>query len=144
MGKHSALAGCPVIVEITVLWADQDAFAHVNNIAYLRWCETARVEYLRRIGLYPELPPRGVGPIVASITCDYRRPLNYPDTVIVGTSVTRIGNSSFRMEHRVVSRGTGELAAEVNSTMVTVDYASGKPVHVPVEIREAIGRLETQ
>lgn len=45
------LAGFPVITELSVLWGDEDSFAHVNNVAYLRWCETARVEYLRRISL---------------------------------------------------------------------------------------------
>jgi len=125
-----------------VLWGDQDAFNHVNNLAYLRWCESARVEYLVRIGLFPQLPPRGVGPIIASLTCHYRRPLNYPDTVVVGTRVTSIGNASFRMEHRIVSLATGELAAEIDSAMVTLDYGSGKSVRVPEEVRQAITELE--
>jgi acyl-CoA thioester hydrolase len=140
--RPSLLAGFPILTEISVLWGDEDAFAHVNNVAYLRWCETARVEYLRRIGLYPQLPPQGVGPILASLTCHYRQPLNYPDTVVVGTRVTAIGNSSFRMEHRIVSRATGELAAEADSAMVTVDYSTGKPVRVPADIRQAIVNLE--
>jgi len=140
--ESSLLAGFPLVIEISVLWSDEDSFAHVNNVAYLRWCETARVEYLRRIGLFPELPPQGLGPIVASITCHYRRPLKYPDTVIVGARVTAIGNSSFRMEHRIVSRATGEIAAEVDSAMVTVDYATGKPERVPETVRAAIARFE--
>jgi acyl-CoA thioester hydrolase len=136
------LAGFPVVSEISVLWGDEDAFGHVNNVAYLRWCETARVEYLRRIGLFPQLPPQGLGPIIASLTCHYRRPLKYPDTAVVGTRVTSIGNSSFRMEHRIVSGNTGEIAAEADSAMVAVDYSTGKPVRVPAEIRQAIAGLE--
>jgi len=140
--RPSLLAGFPVLTEITVLWGDEDAFAHVNNVAYLRWCETARVDYLRHIGLFPRLPPQGLGPIIASLTCHYRLPLSYPDTVTVGTRVTAIGNSSFRMEHRIVSRALDEVAAEADSTMVTVDYASGKPVRVPDAVRETISELE--
>lgn len=140
--ESSLLAEFPLVIEISVLWGDEDSFAHVNNVAYLRWCETARVEYLRRIGLFPELPPRGLGPIVASVTCNYRRPLKYPDTVAVGTRVAAIGNSSFRMEHRIVSRSTGEIAAEASSAMVTVDYATGKPERVPEQVRRSIARLE--
>jgi acyl-CoA thioester hydrolase len=136
------LAGFPVLTEITVLWGDHDAFDHVNNVAYLRWCETARVEYFHRIGLYPELPLKSLGPILASLTCHYRRPLNYPDTVLIGTRVTAIGNSSLRMAHAIVSRATGELAAESESVIVTVDYATGKPVRVPDEIRQAVAKLE--
>ena len=136
------LAGFPVVTEISVLWGDEDAFAHVNNVAYLRWCETGRVEYLRQIGHFPDLPPRGLGPILASVTCHYRKALTYPDTVAVGTRVTRIGNSSVRIEQRIVSRSTGEIAAEAESTMVTVDYSIGKPAPVPEDVRLAIARLE--
>jgi acyl-CoA thioester hydrolase len=138
----SLLAGFPVVTEISVLWGDEDSFSHVNNVAYLRWCETARVEYLRRIDLFPEMPPQGLGPILASVTCHYRRPLKYPDKVAVGTRVTAIGNSSFRMEHRIVSRCLRDVVAEADSAMVTVDYSTGKPQRVPDEIRQAIARLE--
>jgi acyl-CoA thioester hydrolase len=136
------LAGFPVLTDITVLWADHDAFNHVNNVAYLRWCETARVEYFSRTGLYPELPITGMGPILASQTCHYRLPLNYPDTVVVGTRIAAIGNSSLRMEHAIVSRALGALAAESQSVIVTVDYSTGRPVRVPDEVRQAIARLE--
>jgi acyl-CoA thioester hydrolase len=136
------LSGFPVLAEISVLWGDEDAFSHVNNIVYLRWCETARVEYLRRIGLFPQLPPRGIGPIVASQTCHYRRPVNYPDTVVVGARVTAIGNSSFHMEHCIVSCASGQVAAEADSAMVTVDYSTGKPVPLPTDVRQAIMLLE--
>ncbi len=140
--ETSLLEGFPVLTELSVLWSDEDSFAHVNNVAYLRWCETARVDYLVRIGLFPEMPPKGIGPILASVNCNYRRPLKYPDTVVIGSRVTSIGNSSFRMEHRIVSRALGEIAAEVDSTIVTVDYSTGKAVRVPDEIRDAIARLE--
>jgi len=136
------LAGFPILTEISVLWGDEDAFSHVNNVAYLRWCETSRIEYLRSIGLFPQLPPQGIGPIIASQTCHYRSPLKYPDAVVVGTRVKAIGNSSFRMEHSIVSRTTGKLAAEADSTMVVVDYSTGKSVRLPAEVRQAIIRLE--
>jgi len=32
------LEGFSVIVELPILWGDEDSFAHVNNVAYLRWC----------------------------------------------------------------------------------------------------------
>jgi acyl-CoA thioester hydrolase len=136
------LADFPLRIEIPVLWGDEDSFAHVNNLVYLRWCETARVEYFRRIGLFPEMPPRGLGPILASMTCHYRRPLKYPDTITVGTRVTRIGNTSLRMEHLILSHSVGDVAAEADSTIVTVDYATGKPHRVPDAVREAIAELE--
>ena len=140
--RHESLDGFPVVVTIPLLWGDQDAFGHVNNLVYLRWCETARVVYLERAGLWVPLPPQGVGPILASIHCDYKRPLNYPDTVDVGARVTRIGNSSFQMDHRVVSHALHEVAAEVSSTLVMLDYSANRTVRVSDESRRVIDELE--
>jgi acyl-CoA thioester hydrolase len=137
-----SLAAYPVTLTLPVLWGDQDAFGHVNNLVYLRWCETARVEYLVRIGLWVPLPPAGVGPILASISCDYKRPLNYPDTITVGARVTRVGNRSFQMQHRVVSQALDAVAAEADSTIVVLDYARGQAVAVPGDCRKAIEELE--
>ena len=142
--RHEALAEFPVVVEIPLLWGDEDAFGHVNNVVYLRWCETARVEYLRRIGMWVALPPRGTGPILASIKCDYKMPLNYPDTVGVGARVARIGNSSIRMEHCIVSKALDTVAATADSTIVLLDYSANKTVHVPPEMRRIIAELEGQ
>ncbi len=140
--RHRLLADFPVITTIPLLWGDQDAFGHVNNLAYLRWAESARVDYLLRIGQFPDLPPSGIAPILASVKCDYRRVLNFPDTVHVGTRIARIGNSSLRMEHRIVSQNLGEIAAEVDSILVMLDYSRNKPVTVPAEVRSVIGGLE--
>jgi len=140
--RHEALAGFPVVVVIPLLWGDQDAFGHVNNVVYFRWCETARVEYMRRIGLWAPLPPRGVGPILASIKCDYKRPLNYPDTVHVGARIVRIGNTSLQMEHAIFSEELGIVAATADSTVVLLDYSTNKTAPVPAEMRGSIGELE--
>ncbi|HEX8985757.1 MAG TPA: thioesterase family protein [Bryobacteraceae bacterium] len=141
--EHDHLTGYPVVVTLPVQWGDQDSFRHVNNTVYLRWCETARVDYLIRIGLWGDRPD-GAAPIVASLNCDYRRPLNHPDRVLVGARVTRIGNSSFRMEHRIVSESLGVLAAESHSTIVVIDSESGRPVRVPEAIRKAIEQVEAR
>ena len=139
---HPLLAGFPVVTTIPVLWGDEDAFGHVNNLVYLRWCETARVEYLLRAGMWIDLPPAGTGPILASLKCDYKAQLTYPDTVDVGTRVGAIGNSSMRMEHIVVSRNLGGVAAVVDSTLVWFDYGSRRPVTVPERIRQVIADLQ--
>ncbi|HWR52829.1 MAG TPA: thioesterase family protein, partial [Bryobacteraceae bacterium] len=93
----------PVIITVPVHWGDQDSFGHVNNVMYLRWAETARVDYLIRVGIWQRYEMERIGPIVANITCDYRRALEYPETVRVGARITGVGTSSIRMAHRIVS-----------------------------------------
>jgi acyl-CoA thioester hydrolase len=140
--SHRLLADFPVVTTIPLLWGDLDAFGHVNNLVYMRWAETGRIEYLMRVGQLPELPPSGVAPILASVRCDYRRVMNYPDTVYIGTRISRIGNSSIQMDHRLVSRKLDDVAAEVTSTLVMLDYRNNKPVPVSAEARSLIGAIE--
>ncbi len=138
----SLLAGYAVVIAIPVQWGDQDAFAHVNNVVYFRWFESARIAYFRRIGLVRERDAADLGPILASTSCDYRRSIVFPDTVRVGIRATRIGRSSIGLEHRIVSEEQEALAAEGTSTTVFYDYAAGRPHPVPDEVRKAIEELE--
>lgn len=131
----------PVIFSIPIQWGEMDLFGHVNNVVYFRWCETARVEYLERIGLSANNGPKGIGPILARIECNYRKPITYPDTVHVGAKVTRIGNSSFEMEHAIYTDALG-LVADASSTLVVVDYDTGRSTPVPEAVRSAIRELE--
>ncbi len=140
--RHRLLDGFPLVTKITLLWGDQDAFGHINNLAYIRWAETSRVEYLERVGMWAKLPPTGLAPILASIKCDYKAQTNYPDTVLVGTRIARIGNSSLRMEHRLVSQNQNRIVADLDSTLVWLDYALNKPVPVSPEIRALIADFE--
>jgi acyl-CoA thioester hydrolase len=132
------LDGFPEVVEIPVQWGDQDAFRHVNNTVYLRWFESSRIAYSRKVGLWELLEFADIGPILASVQCDYRRPLTYPDIVRVGSKVVRVGRTSLTMEHRVVGGATGTVAAEGKAVVVLYDYNKAEPCPIPERIRLAI------
>jgi acyl-CoA thioester hydrolase len=136
------LAEFPVILTLPVQWGDQDAMQHVNNVVYFRWCESARIAYFGRIGLTDRRAAEHIGPILASIKCDFRRQLNFPDTIRIGARLVRIGRTSLTMTHRVESQAQRAIVAEAESTMVVFDYDSGKPHPVPDAMRAAIEALE--
>jgi acyl-CoA thioester hydrolase len=140
------LASFPAIIRLPVQWGDQDAFGHVNNTVYFRWFESARIAYLERIGLGDKhtgtLVVDDIGPILAAIGCNYRKQIKYPDTVIVGARITRIGRSSFSMQHMVWSEANQAIAADGESTVVVFDYKANQPRRVPDEYRELITKLE--
>ena len=134
--------GFPVWITLPIQWGDQDAFGHVNNIIYLKWFESSRIEYGNRAGLSQTGKGQALGPILAAISCNYRRQLTFPDTVYIGARITRIGNSSLKMEHRVVSELLGAVAADGDSTLVAFDYTAQKPIAVPASVRAAVEKLE--
>lgn len=136
------LDGFPVVVVFPVQWGEQDAFGHVNHVVYFRWYESARIAYSQRVGLMDLHKSQRIGPILATVSNDYRRHLTFPDSVHVGVRVSRIGRASIAMEHRIVSRSQFALAAEGTSTLVVFDYKTNKPHPVPDAVRQSIEELE--
>lgn len=128
-----------------------DAFGHVNNITYFRYFEDVRLAYFWELGFKDEKLFRNtpsifskdnIGPILASTSCEYKRPLTFPDVLHVGGRVTGIEGERFHMDFLVVSEKHDAVAAEGEATVFTYDYEEGGPVSVPGELREAIEELE--
>lgn len=138
----SELGRFPVTVELPVNWGDMDAFGHVNNTIYLRWFEQARIVYFERIGLAGRMRTEGVGPILARAACNYEQPLEYPDTVRIAATITKLGNTSFTMEYRVTSAKKGP-AATGECVVVLVDYKRGGKVPLDEGLRKAIASFES-
>jgi acyl-CoA thioester hydrolase len=136
------LDGFPVVVELPVFWGDMDYFRHVNNIVFFRYFESARIAYLERIGFRQEGEAEGAGPILHSTHARFRRPLTWPDSVLVGARTVEVGEDRFTQEYRLVSRAQGAVAAEGGGVLVAFDYAANRKVPLPDAVREAIRALE--
>ena len=138
----SLLSAYPVVVELPVFWGDMDWFRHVNNIVFFRYFESARIEYLERIGFRQEMENAGIGPILHSTSARFRRPLEWPDFVRVGARTVEVGEDRFTHEYRLVSRTHGEVAAEGTAVLVAYDYHAGRKAPLPDGVRRAIEALE--
>jgi acyl-CoA thioester hydrolase len=138
MNSHELLSGFPVIVEVPVAWGDMDAFGHVNNTMFFRYVETARIAFLDRIGFRGE---SGIGPILASTQCRFRRPLAYPDTVLVGVRVSETSEDRFTHEYRLVSRALNDVAAEGSGVVVAYDYGAKTRCSIPGDVRARMEEL---
>ena len=74
---HKLLARIP----IGVRWRDMDSFGHVNNAKYISYLEEARIRWL--VGV-PGLDMKGpVLPVVVNTNVNYRRPIVWPDDIVV-------------------------------------------------------------
>lgn len=130
-----ALAEYPIVVALPIQWGEQDAFGHVNNAVPLRWFETSRVALLEQTGLGHLMAGDGLGPIVASITCNYRRQVTYPDTVHVATKVDDIGPARLILAHAVYSESQRAVTTDGQTVIVFFDYKAQRPRRVPDEVR---------
>ena len=131
----------PIQVRFPMHWGEMDALGHANNTRYFRWFETARIALFERLGLRAN-EPMEVGPILATTTCDFLRPVVYPANLVVGARVARVGNTSFLTEYAVArTEAPGELYARGSGVIVVIDYRTMAKVPVPDEIRAAIDAL---
>jgi acyl-CoA thioester hydrolase len=129
-----------VTVSLPVQWGDMDALGHVNNARFFTWFETARIALFERLGVTVQSSSHA-GPVLATTTCDYLRPVVFPAVVRVAVSVTRVGETSIGMGYEVTDETTGIVYARGSSVAVLVDYASMQKVRIPDELRAAIAAL---
>ena len=134
-------------VDIIVRFADTDAMGHVNNAKYLTYCEIARIRYWTDVTDEPiALGTEGAESLIlAEARITYRAPAFHGEIVTVETRATRIGRSSFTLEHRLLACVEGDeprLVAVSESILVRYDYASSLPVALSPEHVTAIESFE--
>ncbi len=124
-------------LELPIRWGDMDALGHVNNVAFMRYLESGRVAYVEAVLGVPVVGG-GAGPVLADIQCSFRRQLGYPDTIAVGTRISRIGNRSLELRCAIFRAGETEPVATSGGVMVWFDFVTQTSVPVPAHMRDAI------
>jgi acyl-CoA thioester hydrolase len=138
----SLLEKFPVVIELPVAWGEMDAFQHVNSTVFFRYIESGRVAYFEKLGLLEFMRVEQVGPILASTSCRFRKPVTYPDTLWIGTRVSTISDDRFTMSTVLVSRKSGGIAAVARSSIIMYHYAHNSKAKIPNQIRWRILELE--
>lgn len=134
--NHQSLKDYPIIISQAIQWGEMDAANHVNNAVYLRYFETARIEFFNQIGFMDFTGDDGIGPILAEVACKYKAPLTFPDNIkitarILPNSLTEYG---FTMQHVVFSEKLQRIAAEGTSRIVCYDYKNKRKALIPKEL----------
>lgn len=124
----------PHHVSIPVAWGEMDALNHVNNVAYFRYLETARVEFIRSLGVGVSDRAKGVGFILQHAECRFRRPVVFPDTLTIATTVLNIEADRFTLEHTLTSTAQSQVVAIGKSTIVTYDYPNACKMNIPSDL----------
>jgi acyl-CoA thioester hydrolase len=131
----------PIVVSIPVAWGELDAYGHVNNIVFFRQFESARIALLDAIDFRDPQHNDGVGPILHSTQCRFRRPLSYPDTVHVGARVSGVEADRFVLEFRTYSLALQALAAEGSGIIVAYHYEEARKAPLSERVRQNMARL---
>ncbi|MGL0948001.1 acyl-CoA thioesterase [Vibrio vulnificus] len=134
----------PVVTEINVVWGEMDALQHINNVVYFRYFETARIEYFNKINLMDEIKRNQIGPVLSETQCRYRIPVTFPDTLLIGSRVSEVGEDRFTMEYQVISKKMGKVTTTGSATVVMFDFKNQCKTQLPAVLRGAIFSIEAK
>jgi len=124
----------PVHWPVTTRWMDNDMFGHLNNAVYYSLFDTAINAWIdTTVGVDPLTAP-WLG-VVAESGCQYFSELRFPDPLVVGLAVTRLGNSSVTYRLALFEAGGTDLGAVGHWVHVYVDRESRRPVPIPGDVR---------
>jgi acyl-CoA thioester hydrolase len=127
---------CP----ITTRWADNDVFAHVNNVTYYAYFDTAVNQYLIENGAFDIATSPAVGVVVETM-CRFFRSVAFPDQLEIGLRVAKLGRSSIRYEIGVFKKGMAEIAAQGHFVHVYVKRESTEVMPVPDSVKHVVTPL---
>ncbi len=133
-------AHCNTNIVLKIDWSDLDLFGHVNNVAFFKYIQAARVSYCESIGLTSINEKNKLGFIVVSTNCTFKIPLRYPGNIKVFSKVDWIKNSSFQLSHFIVN-DKDEVAAEAFDVVVVFDYEKKIKTNITAELK---AKMETQ
>ena len=132
MSEHKILARVP----ISVRWRDMDSMGHVNNAKYISYLEEARVRWM--LGVEGVAMTDRIAPVVAATNVNYKRPLVWPNDILVELFVERLGSSSVTIGHRILNqKDEGVLYSDGNVVVVWIDTQTGKSASLPDAVRAA-------
>ncbi|BAJ04257.1 acyl-CoA thioesterase [Shewanella violacea] len=132
------IAENPVYTEITVAWGEMDALQHVNNVAYFRYFETARINFFSQINLMDQLQATQVGPVLSDNNARYKRPVTFPDTLLVGVKISDIKADRFMMNYTVFSKAQAAITTLGSSQVVMFNFNTGKKATLAPELLDAL------
>jgi len=122
----------------TVVERDLDDLQHVNNISYLKWMQSAALAHSAVQG-WPIEAYRALGQgwVVRSHQIEYLAQARLGDEVVVRTFVANLKKvTSLRRFH--IFRATDDIVlAKAATDWAFVDFTSGVPKRIPVDVASA-------
>lgn len=115
--------------EIRVLYADTDKMGYVHHSNYARYCEKARWELFRKLGLsYKMLEDSGVMLPVVDMSFKFFKPAIYDELLRIQTNLVKLKGPTIIFAYRIFNE-KNELINKGETTLAFIDEKSRKPCH---------------
>ncbi|KAJ8127450.1 hypothetical protein O1611_g6185 [Lasiodiplodia mahajangana] len=122
------------MMEHGVVWADdQDPWGHIMNAGFPHYVSACNFRFFESFEEHLKdkfrdlMKVRGIGVIVKSTTLDIKRPVSYPDSILVANRIGEVKADRYHMTTTIWSLRQQSPVAESNGWVVFYDYSQGKP-----------------
>ena len=116
----------------SVRYNDTDRQGHVNNAVFVTFLEAGRVSLLYNPN-ERALTPEGTSFVLANLVLNFRAEIFWPSEVRIGTTVSRMGNSSVTFSQALFVGDN--CAATAQTVLVLIDDATRKSRSIPDQTR---------
>src|SRR5690625_3037440 len=124
-------------VTIHVRFSETDMFGHVNNVSPFIYFEEARIEFLKRAGLFSKLDHGEGIPVVADLQCDFHQQLFFDDEIRLYVKVDHIGTTSFDLHYMALNEQE-KICLTGRGRLVYVDPKTGKALPLSEAMKEKL------
>ena len=121
-------------LDLRIDWSELDIYNHVNNVAFMKYMQSGRVNFWQATDLARYHTETNKGPMLVSTHCDFKKQLTFPGNIVVKTKIAHIGNSSFSLEHIILNEAN-EVCAVGKDVAVCYDFNIGETFLIPDWLR---------
>lgn len=125
---------------IPTRWADNDVYGHVNNSVYYFYFDTVVNKFLIDEGLLEIGKSETVG-LVVETGCGFFAPIAFPDDIVAGLRVAKLGNSSVRYDIGLFRNDEDTASAQGHFVHVYVNEKTRRPVALSPHMRTVLSTL---
>lgn len=131
----------PFILPLRVYWEDTDAGGVVYYANYLKFCERARTEWLRRLGIDQQrfAQEQGLLFVVSTAEVRYARPARLDDALLVGVRIGWRRGASLQFVQEVrLDDPARTLLVDARVVVACVQAGSLRPRRLPDAVLRAL------
>ncbi len=131
------------ILPIRIYYEDTDFSGFVYHANYLKFCERARSDFLRALGIHHhELhwheTDGSSGFVVRKMNCDFLRPARIDDVVVVKTSLKTARGARMEIDQSIWIDDICLFKADVTAALID---ASGRPKRFSASMLKAFSKF---
>lgn len=109
-----------------VQYYETDMMGIAHHANYIRWMEEARIDFMDQMGFpYARMEAEGIISPVRSVSCQYKKPCTFGDTLQIAVSVEGFNGVILTLRYDMTREAGGALICQARSEHVFMRRGGG-------------------